>query len=425
MATFRDEDVHAHGQRLSRFDRGDWRRSLGWLDASGLALYFLDRLKSLRLTTAVPFDLVTKLESRLADNQRRTADLFDEFLRINHAFQDASLRYLNLKGFTLTPEYCPDPALRCQFDLDFLVASADAARCRDILSTFGYAATGHNENVVEFKRGPARVPSIQELYKPRLQRSVEVHLVSGPDHAAEQESSVLARSNSRAWKGAAFPALCDVDQFMAQACHLFRHVKSEWTRISWLLEFKTFVAARRNDTRFWDKTQAHATTVDDGGLAVGIATWLATEAFGEFAPRALTEWSVDAIPPAVRLWLEQYDSRIMLSDFPGSKLYLLLNGELDRCAGQQGQATLRKLLPLHCPPRVTGPSPRGIGHKIRAAVAQAKYVLFRLRFHMVEGSRYVIEARRWKRIVRASVRDAKPVGTVRVGAVSVARVGEK
>ena len=423
IATFREDDVYAHRQ-LAGFGIRVWRRSFRWLDATGLALYFLDRLKSFGLEDAVPLEVITGLETRLADNKQRAADLFDEFLRINRAFQDAGLRYVNLKGFTLVPDYYPDPSLRCQFDLDFLASSADAPRCRDILERFGYVITGHSENVLEFKAGSSQVPSIHDLYKTKPQRSVEMHFVSSGHTAVEFEGGLLARSQSHTWSGAKFPALADTDMFIAQAHHLFRHVKSEWTRISWLLEFKTYVAARRNDTQFWNDVRMRATTVADGTLAVGVATWLATEAFGEFAPRELTNWSMWAIPNPVRLWLECYGTEVLLADFPGTKLYLLLNGELSREGSLGDKLVLRKVFPLRCPPRVTHSSGRGIGQKVRATLAQGSYVLFRLRFHIAESSRYLLEVLRWKRIVSAPGWNGDQSCPPRVGSVSAGSAAE-
>src|SRR5271167_245768 len=312
IATFRDGDGAAYRRQLDAFGVRDWRRSLHWLDASGLALYFLDRVKSYGLEESVPLEAIARLETRLADNKQRTAGLFDEFRRINQAFQDAGLGYVNLKGFTLVPDYCPDPSLRCQFDLDFLVSSADGHRCREILEAFGYAITGRNDNVLEFKAGSTQVPSIHNLYKTRPQRSLEVHFVCTTRNGFGLEEGPLARSRNHAWSGAVFPRLSDTDMFLAQARHLFRHVRSEWTRISWLLEFKTFVVSRRADADFWHQVHSQATATMNGTLSIGVGIRLATEAFGDFAPGALIEWSVDTIPTPVRLWLECYSRKVLL-----------------------------------------------------------------------------------------------------------------
>jgi hypothetical protein len=424
LATFRDEDEAAHRRQLADFGVHDWRRTLHWLDASGLALYFLDRLKSLGLEGTVPFEILTGLESRLADNRQRTAGLFQEFLRVNRAFQGAGLRYVNLKGFTLVPDYCSDLSLRSQFDLDFLASSADALRYRDILETFGYVITGRGENILEFKAGSSQVPSVHDLYKKKPQRSVEVHFVPSPQKALGVESGPLTRSRNHVWSGAVFPALSDTDMFLAQAHHLFRHVRSEWMRISWLLEFKTFVVSRRADATFWRDVHNRTTATADGTLSSGAAIWLATEAFGDFAPHALIEWSVDTIPTSTRLWLERYGKKVLLSDFPGTKLYLLLNGDLSREGSRGNNVTLRKVFPLHRPPRVTHSSGRGIGQKARATLAQVSYMLFRLRFHIAEGSRYLLEAQRWKRIMSASDWNANQLCPHPVGGVSAGNTAD-
>jgi hypothetical protein len=399
IATFRDGDESASPIRLYDFRTQDWRRSLHWLDASGLALYFLDRIKTLRLVDALPSTIVYALESRLRDNQTRTAYLFDEFLRINRAFQGADLQYVNLKGFTLVPDYCPDPSLRRQFDIDFLAETNDARQYSDILKRFGYIISGRGEHLLEFKAGPAQLPTIEQLYKATPHHSVEVHFIPASIPMLKSDRSLLARSQQHVYGGETFAALSRTDIFLAQAQHLFRHVKSEWTRISWLLELKTFITSRATDAGFWQDVRLGASALTDGALSVGVAAWLASEAFGQFAPPALTEWSVDTIPTSVRLWLERYGRKVLLSDFPGSKLYLLLDGELSQDRKLTNPVTLKKLLPLHLPPRVTSEANRGIGQKIRTVFVQARYMFFRLRFHLAEGARYLFEAWRWRRLV--------------------------
>ena len=51
VAAFHDSaEMSAH--RLSRLTARDWQRSYHWLDASGMALYFLDRVESLHIENA-------------------------------------------------------------------------------------------------------------------------------------------------------------------------------------------------------------------------------------------------------------------------------------------------------------------------------------------------------------------------------------
>jgi Uncharacterised nucleotidyltransferase len=399
IATFREEERGAHRERLGRFTVRDWRRHIHWLDTSGLALYFLNRITTLGLEKSVPVTVLGELQQRYTDNQLRTRDLFDEFALINKKFQMAGLRYVNLKGFSLVPEYCPDPSLRYQLDLDFLMSPSDAPRCCEILRGFGYVAYRPDDSVLEFRAGMEQVPSIRDLYKPKPRRSVEVHFSIS---LREPASALLARSRMHSMNGLGFPALSEADLLLAHTLHLFKHLKGEWVRVSWLLEFQTFVAAHRDHSTFWREVHALATRVPEGVLGLGVVTWFATRAFGGFAPPELTEWTVNALPQPVRLWLERYARTVLLTDFPGTKLYLLLRSELSSGLNSRRMVTRGKLLPLHRPPQVAYVAGGSIGSKVRVLVDQLRFVLFRLRFHIVESSRYLFEAQRWKRVVNSS-----------------------
>ena len=380
-------------RQLARLSIRDWRRGLRWLDASGLALYFRQRVASSCLEECVPAEILNALDQRLKDNKQRTVQLFQEFAAINNAFQKNGAHYVNLKGFTLIPDYCPDPSLRCQFDLDFIVSHPDLGLCQAILQSFGYAVTGRHGNVVELKAGSAQVPSIRDLYKPRNQRSVEVHFVPPSQATPPIDDCGLLRRQNRVWNGVTFPALSDADMFLAQASHLLRHLKSEWTRVSWLLEFRTFVNAKTADTKLWQDVRNQAASNAEGALAVGVAVLLATQVFGDVGPPELLGWSIEAVPRSMRLWLNRYGKTVLQADFPGTKLYLLLDSELSD-GGNVRKTDVGKLFPLHRPPRVTHPDGRV---SVRAFLSQIRFTLFRLRFHVVEGSRYVIAAQQWKR----------------------------
>ncbi len=393
IATFRAPDAQDHRQTLRVFPSHRWKRNFHWLDASGLALYFLQKLCELGIEDAIPDSILLQLKRRRADNKQRTASLFDEFVRLNAALAAAHLQYVNLKGFTYVPDYCPNPALRYQMDCDFLIGARDATRCCDILRSLGHSVVAANRQVIELKTGGADTPRISDLYKDTPQRVVELHLCD--DSRSDRHSSLLQCSRLLQIRGGAYPALPAEEMFLSQVSHLFRHLRSEWTRISWLLELRHFVAAHYNDSLFWRGVRLRANPDQQNALALGTSLKLAQNAFGCFGCNELINWSVERLPAAVALWIERYGDEVLLTDFPGSKLYLILEKALSD--GHQTRFMIRRrLFPRRAPANFVASPSAGRMQRLKAAWTSCAYFFFRLRFHIVAGSQYFVESRRWK-----------------------------
>ena len=95
-------------------------------------------------------------------------------------------------------------------------------------------------------------------------------------------------------------------------------------------------------------------------------------------------------------------------DFPGTKLYLLLQEELRGNDDAWKQTKRSSLLPLHRAPRIVSVSSDDhLWKRIRSEIFQLRFHLFRLRFHIVEGLHYLVEASRWKRRL-AALPDYRP-----------------
>jgi hypothetical protein len=357
VATFRTKDSIGHYEVLSKFSYRAWQRTYRWLDASGLALYFLDRLQVLRIEAAIPPLVLHRLQENASDNQAKTKCLFEEFMVINREFKRVGLSYLNLKGFTLAPDAFREARLRLQLDLDFWVNRADVSRCQQTLEQQGYWLTGEGSNVKEFRTGDGQVPVLRDLYKSKLQRCVEVHF--DDSNRAEGEGlqdGRLARSGLRHWEDLKLPILSDCDRFIALALHLFKHLKGEWTRASWILEYVNFVNFNERNEALWAVVGERASENEEIRLAIGASTLVSHQNFGiRHVPEVLA-WTIQTLHQMVRLWIEQYGKKTILARFPGTKLHLLLLKAL-ALGGIGKHYEIKRLLPLHRPSRITVTNP--------------------------------------------------------------------
>jgi hypothetical protein len=379
--------------RLAHLPRRKWRHLLHWLDISGMALYFLDRITQLEMVDTLPQFVLERLQQNLRDNTLRTRGMIEESVAIQCDFQEAAVRYAVMKGVSLTPASVPRPELRHQFDLDYLVAEKSAPAARQILERRGYRLFAISGTSWEFKIHETPHVSMKDLYKDLTYRAVELHLES----EMSAQDSRLDRVVNREMFGLSMPVLSPVDLFLGQGMHAFKDVCSAFSRAAHLLEFYRHVLARKHDDGFWSELRARAEDDRRICFSIGVVTELMTSIMGEFAPERLTVWTVEKLPASTGLWIELYGDRGVFGKDPGTKLYLLLQKELG-AAGIPGKRPLnRSLWPLRLPPPVVR---RLAGETLSTTVAryriQARFILSRVRFHVVEGLRYAMESYRWR-----------------------------
>jgi hypothetical protein len=247
---------------------------------------------------------------------------------------------------------------------------------------------------MEFKTDTGHVPSIDQLYTDRPQRSVEVHL-SQMD-SFEFHPSLLDRAATVIHQGYSYPRLSNEDMFLSQASHLFRHLRSEWTRASWLLEFRTFVARHADDQALWDAVGQRARHDANAALAVGVALTMSERVFADAPPDALKSWCRAQVPTDVALWIERYGKQVLLTDFPGSTLYLVLESAIN--GGLTSSQLRQRLFPRRAPQPFMAKPARNFIAQVRTIQARSSYFFFRLRFHITAGVHYFIESWRWKRL---------------------------
>jgi hypothetical protein len=371
-----------------------WQPLMHWLDTSGLALYFLDRLTDLELCAMLPPAVLSRLRQNLADNTARTRAMMIECAALHHLFQRAGLTYATLKGFSLWPISVPKPELRSQLDLDFMVAEESAAEARKILEAMGYRLHAISGNSWEFKSAHPAPLSLKTLYTIKPQRSIELHIETQNPKTA----LLLPRTESRYFYGVWMPVLSPVDLFIRQGRHAYKHVCSAFSRAAHLIEFRRHVLVRHHDTAFWNEVRERAEGGTKTAIALGVVINLISQVMGDFAPEALTCWTADRLPTAIRAWVEVYGSRVVLGDFPGSKLYLLLQKETEALGIPSARPLRRALLPFRLPSAITHAEPdESAVARMQRNARQLRFVIARLRFHAVEGVRYLCESFRWRR----------------------------
>jgi hypothetical protein len=393
IGTFCDS-LPQHCLEFLELSPGQWRSLLRWLDISGLALYFFDRMTELQLDHTLPRPVFARLEQNLKENTQRTRGMTAESIAIQQEFQAASVRYASLKGLSFWPNSVPKPELRSQFDLDFLVAEKDLQEARKALERRGYRLYGMSGRSWEFKCNEFPGIELKDMYKDTGSWAVELHVESSDS----SDESPLGRVEWRELSGFKMPVLSPVDLLLGQGLHAYKHVCSEFSRAAHLLEFRRHVLFRGHDNSFWAELQSRAAERPGATQELGIVTQLIAKTMGQFAPNALTRWTSDCLSRPAHLWVEMYGHRVVLGSFPGSKLYLLLQQEIGNSESSLKRSVRQSLIPSRLPPPIIRASANEALHvRIGRYRMQLLLVLSRLRFHLSEGLRFAWELRRWRR----------------------------
>ncbi|MBI1940884.1 MAG: nucleotidyltransferase family protein, partial [Acidobacteria bacterium] len=166
---------------LGLYNLRDWDQAMDWLHRSGLALHFWQRVKDSNLHEALTESLRARLERNFRDNQARVASMAEEFQLLNRQFQSAGIDFAVIKGFALVPEYCPQAALRMQFDHDYFLRPDSLRQAEEVLRACGYIPKPSRHEVhplvyVHSLRAPRFPVDWDGFYSPQLYRSVELHI---------------------------------------------------------------------------------------------------------------------------------------------------------------------------------------------------------------------------------------------------------
>ena len=155
--------------------------------------------------------------------------------------------------------------------------------------------------------------------------------------------------------------------------------------------------ARRHDEAFWQTVDNRIAEQLPARVSLGVVTLLIQEIFGDVPPDYLARLIQTDVSQAIRLWVARYGRKVLSADKQGTKHYLLL---ISLLPGYTMAARRKHLVPRGLPPMIThGYAGERLLSRIRRYQIQMAFILYRLRFHCVEGARYFVESSRFRRLL--------------------------
>jgi hypothetical protein len=383
------------------------QHTLRWMDQSGLSLVFDHQLQSLGRTAWISGDWLTALHQRAAGNIERTRDLFGEFKRVNDAFRRYGVNAAALKGFTLVPDFCEEPSLRHQSDLDFLIHSDNIANAAGALHSLGYSTAQLNKTGETCFVTPLRhIPSSDDdLYALPHHRQVDVHTSiceDSPWLRLEVPQDCLQRARTHSINGVETLGLTLEDKFVTQVVHAFRHTFRSWVRLSWLLEIGRCMEIHQQDTAFWNRVVIRAEssrlTRDVFALVLGLVTRL----FKTPIPSSLQGWTTEATGYRLRTWLNVFGVDWAISDWPGSLKNIFLTSEFISDRKFQIEYCRSRMLPKKSHASLGAVASSNRKMFFRLQTARLNYIAGRTAAHLREMIGLPLQHLRWKRALYTS-----------------------
>jgi hypothetical protein len=405
--------------RLARFAPHDWERTMGWIDRAGLTLYLLQQLRDCGASEVLPPQALARFEQNLADNSCRVDNLLYETGCINEKLDQAGVQYVVIKGFSLWPEFCSNPYLRTQCDLDYLVARQSLRSAQGVLLELGYEARrSAAAQEFSFERPLRRVPSqFDSPYNVETTPMVELHagIWEEVTHRVplEEPAFVLNSPKLKEWGGLRFPVLSDEDALLLQVLHAFQHMLSYWAKLSWFLEIGRFMEKRSQDSLFWKQFSQRLEGAPQLAEFSTIALELSANVFSAPMPEVAQHWR-QFLRPSARLWLDNYGHSWALGErpphkskvFPDSKLSLFISGEYIPDRRARRDSLRHGLMPW----KISGKQPSTFFEQVKnrpwtrvqARWLDSAFTIQRLSFHAGAGLRYLWELPHWRDLTRST-----------------------
>jgi hypothetical protein len=386
------------------FGEGAWNPALGWLDLSGLAIYFRRRLELTERLGLIPAAVRQRLDRCAAENKRRTGGMLDELEGLQRIFRVAGIPLIVLKGVTLAPDYCDDPALRTQYDHDFLVPPPLNSRAHRALEADGYRRKNPDaEHPAVYRRPGSDVRFAADFvgfYAPGLPRSIELHvnLWEKDDDKIDidMHSDLFERAVRRQVCGVECLSLSDEDALIFQVLHAFRHIIRNWCRLSVFLEIGHFLNRRASDALFWKRFTARIERLRWVREAATVVFGLAGLLFNASVPAEFATRPDAPSSLSLGFWLKKYGRRSALSNFRANKYSLILHAQFVDDPAAWSAIRRQRLFPCRRPHRPPAEVFQRGFSKWEKWRVNSGHGLGRFKFHAIAALTYAWACLEWE-----------------------------
>jgi len=364
-------------------DEATWKSGLEFTDTAGLSLHLRERLMQRNDFERLPESIQIELELRHSDNVQRTHDMKQEFVELNQQLQSSDIRYLNLKGLLLAPDFVEPLERRAQYDYDFLVKREDLQRGYSLFLQHGYSAL-HATRELAADHLP---PLIQKsgwkwkgnYFDPAIPRGVELHFQLWDSDfellPIQTLDKVWERSCSRAIGSIAAPTLCQEDTLLYVTLHAFRHLLRNDLRLSHLYEIAFFLQCTSDQDRFWEDFIPSVTHCSNTTRMVATTFELASSLFRPALYPAVSQFIERHLPATAASWVRAYGRSGAIHCYRKNRNALLLHLGLLNDNAQRWALVWQRLLPRHLPLPTYG--------------VQIPQTEQNLRFRVVKAARYL------------------------------------
>ncbi len=399
-------DADRKRRALSSYSASEWSRQIGVLDRVGITLPLYARLLDDGMCASLPAPVIAALDQRRRDNALRMSGMLMSFGQAALLLREAGVRFVYLKGFSLIPEYLTELWQRHQIDFDLLVPHEDALRAQQALEMLGYRLTAVDGDERRL-RIPVSRPLAHNAYLYDLQEGASIELHSefwdtrGETYPMRCPHDIFELAEMHTVGSVSFLRLARHHAFLYQVLHVFRHFLSSWARLLWLYEIAAFLHRHQDDDALWQKVRELLCADARLAEATALVLLCAQNQFSCPLPTALE--NVCALPAGspVRLWINRYAQRWLLTDMPGNKINLLLHRHFISGQPAWRRHLVKRLAPLgNCPMLCEGIE--GIAAKSLAyKTANLHFQAARIWHHLVTGAEFAFASIAWKMHLRS------------------------